>query len=83
MKKVDSSDRSNFPSIVDKSHISLGRSIKLSNLNVPEVVKKLPPNLCSHSITNGQSDFVIFVLFTLYFEEQNSLCACILECVLS
>lgn len=67
MKKVDSSDCSNFPSIVDKSHISLGRSVKLSNFDVPEAVKKLSPNLCSHSITNGQSDFVVFVIFALYF----------------
>lgn len=74
MKKVDSSDRSNFSSIVDKSHISLGWSVKLSNLNAPEAVKKLSPNFCSHSITNGQSDFVVSVVFALYFEEEQFMC---------
>lgn len=70
MKKVDSSDCSNFPSIVDKSHISFGRSVKLSNLNVPKAVKKLSPYLSPHPITNGQSDLVVFVIFTLYFHKK-------------
>lgn len=66
MKKVDSSNCSNFPSIVDKSHISLSRTIKLSDLDVSEAVKKLSPNLCSHSVTNGQSDFVVFIVSPLF-----------------
>lgn len=67
MKKVDSSNRSYFSSIVDKSHISLSRSIKLSDLNVSEAVKKLSPHLCSHSVTNGQSDIVVFFVSPLFF----------------
>lgn len=72
MKKVDSSDCSNFPSVVDKSHVSLGRSVKLSNLNVAKAVQKLFPNLCSHSVANGQSDFVVFVVFTLCIHIQGN-----------
>lgn len=65
MKKVDSSDCPDFPSIVDKSHVSLGWCVKLLNLDVPEAVKKLSPNLRSHTVTNGQSDFMVFIIFSL------------------
>lgn len=65
MNKVDSPNGPNFSSIVDKAHVSLSRSIKLLNLNVPKAFKKLSPNLSSHAVTNGQSDFMVFIIFSL------------------
>lgn len=67
MEKVDSSNSANFPCIVDKSHISLGWSVKLSDLNVSKAMKKFSPYLCSHAVANGQSDFVVFVIMSLHF----------------
>lgn len=68
--KVDPSEGSNLPRIVDKSYIPLGGGIKLFDLNVPEAVQKLPPYLPSDSISNGQSYFVVLVIFFLYFKHR-------------
>lgn len=65
MNKVDSPNCPDFSSIVDKAHISLSRSIKLLNLDVSKAFKKLSPNLCSHAVTNGQSDSMVFIIFSL------------------
>lgn len=68
MQKVDSSNSSDFPCIVDKPYISFSRGIKLPNLNVPKAIKKLPPYLGSHPVAYGQSYFMVLVVFSLKFE---------------
>lgn len=65
MKKVDSSNSSNFPHVVQKSHISFSGGVKLSNMNVPKAVKKLFPYLCPDAVANGQSYFVVLVIVFL------------------
>lgn len=68
VQKVDSSNSSDFPCIVDKPHISFSRGIKLPNLNVPKAIKKLSPYLGSHPVAYGQSYFMVLVVFSLTVE---------------
>lgn len=65
VKKVDSSNSSDFPHIVNESHISLGGGIKLSNLNVPKAIEKLSPHLRSDAVSDGQTHFMLFVVVSL------------------
>lgn len=66
MEKVHSSNSSNFSCIVDKSHISLSRGIKLANLNISKAIEKLSPYFCSQTIPDGQPYFVILVIVPLH-----------------
>lgn len=66
MQKVDTSNSSNSPCIVDKSHISLSGGVKLLDLDVPKATEKLSPYVGSDSITNGQSYFMVLVIFSLH-----------------
>lgn len=70
MQKVDSSNSPNFPCVVDKSHISLSGGVKLPNLNVPKAIEKLSPYLCSDTVANGQSYFMVLVIFSLHFHRK-------------
>lgn len=67
LQKVDSSNSSNFPCIVDKPHISLSGGIKLSDVNVAKAIEKLSPYICSDTISDGQSYFMVLVIFSLHF----------------
>lgn len=66
MKKVNSSNSSNFSCIVDKSHISLRRGIKLPYFNISKAIEELSPYFCSQTIPNGQSYFMILVIVSLH-----------------
>lgn len=72
MQKVDPSNSSYFPQVVDKSHISFSGGVKLSDLNLPKAIEKLPPYLCSDTVANGQSYFVVLVIFSLSFQKQKT-----------
>lgn len=66
MKEVDSTNSSNLPCVVEKSHVPLGRGVKLSDLNVPKAIEKLPPNLCSDPVSDGQSHLMFLVIVFLH-----------------
>lgn len=70
MQKVDSSNSSNFPHIVDKSHIPLSGGVKLSNVDVAKAIEKLSPYLSSNAVANGQSYFVILVIVSLHLTKE-------------
>lgn len=69
MKKVHSSNSSNFSCIVDKSHISLRRGIKLPNVHISKAIEELPPYFCSQTIPNGQPYFMIPVIVSLHWNK--------------
>lgn len=69
MKKVHSSNGSNFSCIVHESHISFSRGIKLPNFNLSKAIEKLSPYFCSQTIPNGQSYFVVFVIVSLHWNK--------------
>ena len=60
--KVDSPHCSDLGCVVDEADVSLGGSVQLSDLNVPEAVQKLRPNVCSDSVADGDLHSVILLV---------------------
>lgn len=65
MKKVDPANCTNFANVVDKSHISLSRCVKLSDFNVAKTIQKLSPYVWAKSVANGKSYFMMFIIVFL------------------
>lgn len=72
MKKVDPANCTNFADVVDKSHISLSRCVKLSDLNVAKTMKELSPDVWAKPVSNGESNFMMFIIF--FLEEKKTYC---------
>lgn len=65
VQKVNSSNCSYFPCVVEESYISLCGGIKLRNLDVSKATQELFPDFCSDTVANGQSYFMGLVSVSL------------------
>lgn len=62
---IDPTDSSNFIGVIDKADVSLGGGVQLPDVNVSEAFEELVPDVCSHTVTNGELHFVVSVIFLL------------------
>lgn len=60
-----SPDGSGFPAVVDESDVSLGGSVALADVNVPEALKEFLPRLRSDAVPQSQTHSVITVTLAL------------------
>lgn len=65
LNKVDSSNGSNFPWVVDEHHVSFGGGVELEDLNVAKAPEELGPYLCSEPVSNSHPHVMLLVIFSL------------------
>lgn len=70
VQKVDASHRSDLGRVIDEADVSLGGGVQLSDLNVAESIQELAPHVASDSVPDGDSNFVVLLIFFLQKKNQ-------------
>ena len=65
MDKIESPHRSDLGRVVYEADVSLGGSVQLSDLNVPEAIQELRPDVFPDSVSDGDLHFVVLVVVPL------------------
>lgn len=65
VNNVDPTDRTDFGRVVDEADVSLCGGVKLSDLDVPETLEKLWPNVCSDAVADGDPHSVVLFVVLL------------------
>lgn len=65
VQKVDASHCSDLGRVIEKADVSLGGGVQLSDLNVAESIQELAPHVASDSVPDGDSNFVVLLIFFL------------------
>lgn len=65
MEEVNPAYHSNLCGVVNKPDVSLGGSVELSDVNVPETIQKFIPHVSSYTVTYSDLYFVVSVIISL------------------
>lgn len=65
MDKIDSPHCTDLGRVIDEADVSLRGGVQLSDMNVPEAVQKLRPNVCSDPVADGNPHFVVLLVVFL------------------
>lgn len=68
--KIDSPHCADLGRVIDEADVSLCGSVQLSDLNVPEAIYELWPNVRSDPVADGDSHFV--VLLSVFLQRATS-----------
>lgn len=66
VNSVDTADRTDFGCVVDEADVSFCGGVKLPDLDVPETVEKLQPNVCSNAVADSNPHPVVFFVVHLW-----------------
>lgn len=66
VNSVDTADCTDFGRVVDEANVSFCGGVKLSDLDVPETVEKLQPNVCSNAVADSDPHSVVLFVVLLW-----------------
>lgn len=65
MDEVDPPHSADFRGVIDEADVPLGGSVQLSDLDVPEAIQELRPNVHPDTVADSDPNFVILIVVSL------------------